>query len=252
VKLQFLVSAVVSAAVHGSVAVVACHPSWSWRHAQQTSEPPRAVDKAVEPPADVEVPALEAFQAGAVHADLSPPTPADRLVVRPVQRSAARAPSASLRTPASPAMRSRTKTPAPHLAASLSGHETAVDMTDVLQGDPNAADALLYGEGSPRRDMSAPARLGGAVYWDCPWPSGADRAGIDSAVVRIVVEVTDAGQATSARLVQRAAYDFGERAIECALEHHYIAGTDRTGRRVPSQTRPFPVVFSRTKSTAAR
>jgi len=249
VKLQFLESVVVSSIVHGSVAVVAYAPTWNWGHVQPTHEPP-PVEKSVEPPADVEAPAVEAFQAGAVHAELSPPTPADRLAVRPAQRSAARAPSALLRAPASPAVRSRTKTPAPHLAASLSGHETAVDMSDIFQGDPNAADALLYGEGSPRRDMSAPARLGGAVYWDCPWPSRADRAGIDSAVVRIVVDVTDAGQATSARLVQNAAYDFGERAIECALEHHYIAGTDRTGRPVASQTRPFPVIFSRTKSAA--
>jgi hypothetical protein len=251
VKLQLFVSAFLSTVVHGSVAIVAYHPPWSWRHAQPAREPP-PVDKSVVPPADVEVLALEAFQAGAVHAALSPPTPADRLVVRPAQRSAARAPSASLRAPASPAMRSRTKTPAPHLAASLSGNETAVDMSDIFQGDPNAADALLYGEGSPRRDMSAPARLGGAVYWDCPWPSGADRAGIDSAVVRIVVDVTAAGEATSARLVHNAPYDFGDRAIECAMEHHYLPGTDRTGRPVASQTRSFPVIFSRTKSAAAR
>jgi hypothetical protein len=251
VKRQLFVSAVISAVVHCSVAVVACPPSWGWRHAQPTPEPSPAVDKAVERPAEViEVPALEA--AAVAGSPIPVPTPADHFVVRPAQRSTARGPSASLRAPASLAMRARTRTPAPNLAASLGGHETAVDMSEIFQGDPNAADALLYGEGSPRRDLSAPAMLGGAVYWDCPWPSGADRAGIDSAVVRIVVDVTATGEATAARLVHNAAYDFGERAIECAMEHHYRPGTDRTGRRVVSQTRPFPVIFSRTKLAAAR
>jgi len=252
VKSELVVSAVVSAIAHGSVAAIACHPPWDWRHVQPTLEPhPR--DKVVETPADaVDVPALEASP-GFTSSFSSPvPTHADHAVVQSAQRSAARAPTAPVHAPASPALRGRTRAPAPHLAASLAGRESAADLSDIFQGDPNAADALLYGEGSPRRDLSAPAMLGGAVYWDCPWPSVADRAGIDSAVVKIIVDVNTAGEPTSARLVRNAPYDFGEYAVECAMEHRYRPGTDSLGRPIASRTRPFPVIFSRTKKTAAR
>jgi hypothetical protein len=117
---------------------------------------------------------------------------------------------------------------------------------ELSEGDPNAAvDALLYGQGSPGRDLSAPPSLGGSVFWDCPWPASADRAGVNHAAVMVTVDVTAVGKPSSAHLVMDAGHDFGADAVECALQYRYRPGRDKLGRSVAGRTRPFPVLFNR-------
>jgi outer membrane biosynthesis protein TonB len=117
---------------------------------------------------------------------------------------------------------------------------------ELSEGNPNAAvDALLYGEGTPGRDLSAPPSLGGSVFWDCPWPASADRAGVNHAAVMVTVDVTADGKPSSAHLVMDAGHDFGADAVACALQYRYRPGRDKLGRSIAGRTRPFPVLFNR-------
>jgi hypothetical protein len=118
---------------------------------------------------------------------------------------------------------------------------------ELSAGDPNAGvDSVLYGEGTPGRDRSAPPRLGGPVFWDdCPWPASAGRAGVNQATVQVTVDVSVTGIPIAAHLVRDAGHDFGADAVECAMQYRYVPGRDPQGRAVAGRTRPFPVVFTR-------
>ena len=106
---------------------------------------------------------------------------------------------------------------------------------ELSEGDPKAVDAVLYGQGSPAQDLSAPPRLGGPVYWDCPWPASADHAGINHAAVLVTVDVAVTGAPIAAHLVRDAGHDFGADAVECAMQYRYQPGPRPPG---PTHSRP--------------
>jgi hypothetical protein len=124
-------------------------------------------------------------------------------------------------------------------------------------GETQTLDALLYGDGwggsgegsggvgGDGRDRSSPPRLGGYVYWQCPWPESANRAGVDHAVLHMTMDVTSGGQPIAAHIVDEPGYDFATDAVRCAMEHKYIPGRDAGGTPVAGRTRPFAVRFDR-------
>jgi hypothetical protein len=125
--------------------------------------------------------------------------------------------------------------------------KTAAEPVDIDLGRPGGVDALLYGEGSPglSHDLSSPPRIGGYVYWECPWPAAAAQAGVNHAVVHVTVDVTVRGKATAVQLIDQPGYEFGEDAIRCAMDQRYIPGRDAQGRPVAGRTRKFSVQFNR-------
>lgn len=118
---------------------------------------------------------------------------------------------------------------------------------EIDMGQPGGVDALLFGEGSPglSHDLSSPPRIGGRVYWECPWPSAAARAGINHAVVHVTVDVTARGEAKAVQLIDQSGYEFGEDAVRCAMDQRYIPGRDAGGKPVAGRTRKFSVQFNR-------
>jgi protein TonB len=240
---QLVVATAVSTMTHGTVALLLTHaPSDSRRTDRlREIEQQQAQEKVVE------VASLEPSPSVATET----PVRTEPTAIQSTQRSAARGPTAPLRAPASPASRGRTKTPSPTVAAALSGHETMADMSYIFQGSPGDPDSLLFGPGSPGRDLSARPMLGGPAYWDCPWPSSANQAGIDRAVVTITVDVAVNGEPLGVHLVHKAPYDFGEGAVDCAKRHRYHAGRNRNGDPISGRTGPITVVFNRNRATLA-
>jgi hypothetical protein len=125
--------------------------------------------------------------------------------------------------------------------------KTPNEPIEIDMGQPGGVDALLFGEGSPglSHDLSSAPRIGGRVYWECPWPSAAARAGVNHAVVHVTVDVTARGGATAAQLIDQPGYEFGEDAIRCAMDQRYIPGRDASGKPVAGRTRKFSVQFNR-------
>lgn len=125
--------------------------------------------------------------------------------------------------------------------------KTATEPTEIDMGQPGGVDALLYGQGSPglTHDLSSAPRIGGYVYWECPWPDAAAQANVNHAVVHVTVDVTARGKATAVHLIDQPGYEFGEDAIRCAMDQRYVPGRDAQGRSVAGRTRKFSVQFSR-------
>jgi hypothetical protein len=243
VKQQLLVGIAVSTMAHGSGALLLTHATLDPRRIERLreTEQSQAQEKVAE------VTSLETSSG----IDTQTPVRTEPTAVQSTQRSAARGPTAPLCAPASPARRGRTKTPSPSVAASLVGHETMADMSYIFQGSPGDPDSLLFGPGSPGRDLSARPMLGGPAYWDCPWPSAGNQAGIDRAVVAITVDVAINGEPTAVHLLRKAPYDFGEGAIDCAMRYRYHSGRNRDGDPISGRTGPITVVFNRNRATRA-
>jgi hypothetical protein len=127
---------------------------------------------------------------------------------------------------------------------------TVAEHVTIDMGQPGGADALLFGEGSPgmSHDLSSPPRIGGYVYWECPWPDAAAHAGIDHAVVHVTVDVTAGGRPTAAHLIDQPGYEFGEDALRCAMDQKYFPGRDAAGMPVDGRTDKFSVRFNRRKT----
>ena len=108
-------------------------------------------------------------------------------------------------------------------------------------GTTNAyVDALLGGFGGTRRDLSAPARLGGVKTW------GACRAdGVpDLSFVRLRALVRADGTAVrleSAEPPGLVSNTVLSGAMPCAMREHYVPGRDREGRPAERWTLPFRV-----------
>lgn len=165
---------------------------------------------------------------------------------RATGRSAA-PPRPGRRNAAAPVLKKKSKAAAaaPSDAVSFAGY-TASEAQTI--GSPNAADALLYGDGlgGGSHDLSSPPRLGGYVYWDCPWPETSSTANIDRAVVHVTVDVTVDGKPAGVELVDEDP-GFGPYALRCALDHRYIPGRDALGHPAPGRTRSFGVRFTRVR-----
>jgi len=227
---QVIVAFTISAAVHGLLAFGVPH----FPHRASPQPQPRHEEPA--PPADA--PALEPeANAGQSCSDsagpkVEPTTSRMRVLAGAIPRGRA---AKSAKVPA------WMPTPAPDANAYTSRDVSA----ELSEGDPKAVDAMLYGQGSPARDLSSPPRLGGPVYWDCPWPASADHAGINHAAVLVTVDVAVTGAPIAAHLVRDAGHDFGADAVECAMEYRYHPARERQGRPVAGRTGPFSVLFNR-------
>jgi hypothetical protein len=90
-----------------------------------------------------------------------------------------------------------------------------------------------------------PARLGGYVNWNCPWPSQAEAAQVDHATVRMQALVTPEGRAKGFTVLSDPGYGFADQAKMCASRHVFQPAKDRAGRAVTGTSLPFSVQFDR-------
>jgi periplasmic protein TonB len=90
--------------------------------------------------------------------------------------------------------------------------------------------------GSTRGDLSRSPTLAGDGQWDCPFPSEAARAGVDSAIVTLRVEVTADNHIESVIVLRDPGDGFGREARRCALSKRWQAGLDREGRAAQRTT----------------
>jgi len=90
--------------------------------------------------------------------------------------------------------------------------------------------------GSTRGDLSRSPTLAGNAAWDCPFPSEAARAGVDSAIVTLRVEVTADSHIESVIVLRDPGDGFGREARRCALSKRWQAGLDREGRAAQRTT----------------
>jgi outer membrane biosynthesis protein TonB len=84
-------------------------------------------------------------------------------------------------------------------------------------------------------DRSPPASLASRPDWRCPFPSQANREGIDSGVATLKVEIDAAGQALSVRVLRHSGHGFGDSAERCALRKRYRPALDRNGRSIRAE-----------------
>jgi protein TonB len=89
----------------------------------------------------------------------------------------------------------------------------------------NASDVPL----NPGPDQSRHARLAGDARWRCPFPPEADTAQVDSAVVRLRVDVDVSGKATRVSVLKDPGFGFGREAMRCALASAWTPALNRSG-----------------------
>jgi protein TonB len=84
----------------------------------------------------------------------------------------------------------------------------------------------------PGADRSRKPALAGDHEWRCPFPSEADSAGIDAAVVALRVDVTAAGGVRNVSIESDPGHGFGYEARRCALTQRWTPALDRDGNAV--------------------
>jgi protein TonB len=85
---------------------------------------------------------------------------------------------------------------------------------------------------SPSSDRSRRPALAGGFEWACPFPSEADAAGIDSAVVSIRVDVDASGAVKDVTVQSDPGHGFGRAARRCATTKQWTPALDRDGTPV--------------------
>lgn len=98
--------------------------------------------------------------------------------------------------------------------------------------------------GLAHTDLSRSPTLAGNGQWDCPFPSEAARAGVDSAIVTLRVEVTADSHIESVIVLRDPGDGFGREARRCALSKRWQPGLDREGRAA-QRTTVVSVLFQR-------
>jgi protein TonB len=162
-------------------------------------------------------------------------------------RPAARAPTAAARRTA-PAAAVLTKQDDPadavdltntFVTGSASSYSGGATMAGAAGAEPSAAPQAsthaLPREEEPSRsgpDRSSRAHLAGGARWRCPFPSEADAAQVDRAIVRLRVEVDASGKARGASVLRDPGLGFGREAMRCALTTAWNAALDRAGSPV--------------------
>jgi protein TonB len=81
-------------------------------------------------------------------------------------------------------------------------------------------------------DRSRKPALAGGFEWSCPFPSDADAAGIDAAVVTLRLAVDAAGGVRSVAVESDPGHGFGDAARRCAQTKRWTPALDREGDRV--------------------
>jgi protein TonB len=84
----------------------------------------------------------------------------------------------------------------------------------------------------PSLDRSRRPALAGGLAWACPFPTEADAAGIDDAVVGIRVDVDSSGEVRSVSVPNDPGHGFGRAAQRCAMAKRWTPALDRDGSPV--------------------
>jgi protein TonB len=84
-------------------------------------------------------------------------------------------------------------------------------------------------------DRSRPPELVGGDSWNCPFPSEADDAGVDLAMVTLRLSVGSDGSVQGVNLVADPGNGFGREARRCATTKRFKPGLDRDGKAVALQ-----------------
>ncbi len=134
------------------------------------------------------------------------------------------------------------------LAMDAMTDDQVVDFDDVLtnggaggasrsdaSGSPDAKVGSATREGSPRGGLDAGLADDGA--WNCPFPRGADDAGIHHAVVLLDVRIDAHGMLTHVAAVQDPGFGFGTAALRCAEQRRWRPAVDRSGAPAASTIR---------------
>ncbi|MEP7126730.1 MAG: hypothetical protein ABJE95_37720, partial [Byssovorax sp.] len=108
-------------------------------------------------------------------------------------------------------------------------------------GTSTRADAVL----DPDPDLTRGAHAPSVITDDCPFPVESDLAGIDHAVVLLVVTVTPEGRAGAVTVLSDPGHGFGRAAIACARMQVYTYARDRHGTHLRADTAPFNMRFTR-------
>ncbi|HVK62886.1 MAG TPA: energy transducer TonB, partial [Polyangium sp.] len=81
--------------------------------------------------------------------------------------------------------------------------------------------------------------------WDCEFPKAADAAGIDDAIVVLMVAVAANGSPEWVQIVSDPGHGFGMVAAQCAMARTYSPARDNQGRPMAAKTPPIRVRFVR-------
>lgn len=141
--------------------------------------------------------------------------------------------------------------PAPVLTrAKGSDPGDVLDLTDaIVSGSGSSAVGGLAGSGAspspapdprpavrpvsvrpvPSVDRTRKPALAGGAEWSCPFPSDADSAGIDSALVSLRVALDAAGTVQGVDLRKDPGHGFGQAAERCARTNRWSPALDRQG-----------------------
>jgi hypothetical protein len=193
---------------------------------------------------------VEPAPADPVKPDL-PETPSDPVARSPGVRNANNAAVSRSRTAAAPPA---TAAPASSAMAADTGDPLVVGSASAYAGGPTAVPGGSGGDGAGGgRDLSLPARLGGAVQWPCPWPERFDNGINDGRIIvaHVAVEVDVDGSAVRARVTDDPGYGFGRTARLCALKGRYIPGRGADGQIARAWTASFRVIFDGPSVVAA-
>jgi periplasmic protein TonB len=114
-----------------------------------------------------------------------------------------------------------------------------------LNGKPGGGGGGPRPQPEPGPDRSRSAGVIAALTDECQFPAQAGIAGIDHAVVVMVVRVRPDGTAAGASVISDPGYGFGEAARQCAFRTQFIPARDRSGKAISGETRPFNFRFTR-------
>ncbi len=94
-------------------------------------------------------------------------------------------------------------------------------------------------------DLTRGAHAPSVITDDCPFPVESDLAGVDHAVVLLVVTVMPDGHAGAVKVLSDPGHGFGRAAISCAKRQIYTYARDRHGTHLQADTAPFNMRFTR-------
>jgi periplasmic protein TonB len=77
------------------------------------------------------------------------------------------------------------------------------------------------GSSSAAIDRSRAATLAGGLAWNCPFPDGADREGVDRALVSLRIRVDSAGVLRGVSVLEDPGFGFGAAAERCARRQRF-------------------------------
>jgi periplasmic protein TonB len=91
------------------------------------------------------------------------------------------------------------------------------------------------GSASAGIDRSRAATLAGGLAWNCPFPDGADREGVDHALVSLQIRVDAAGVLRAVSVLEDPGFGFGAAAQRCARLQRFEPARAADGTAIPGQ-----------------